>query len=149
MRLESRSEKLYGRPKKERNSDPFPRKEETVLWCFCGIDPGGIRTVWESIPRAGVGALNYSLEFKGGTATNVTFAEEYTLEEIDDKIVPLIEDVTGDKNVQVQKVEGSKQVVFKTQTLDLEKREAFNKVMTGAVRRLPKKRSPVKISAQR
>ena len=35
----------------------------------------------------GVGALNYSLEFKGGTATNVTFAEEYTLEEIDDKIV--------------------------------------------------------------
>ena len=33
-----RSEKLYGRPKKGKKSDQFPRKEETVLWCFCGIE---------------------------------------------------------------------------------------------------------------
>ena len=52
----------------------------------------------------GKGAMNYSLEFKGGTATTVTFDKEYTLDEIDKDIVPLIEDVTGDKNVQVQKV---------------------------------------------
>ena len=73
--------------------------------------------------------LNYSLEFKGGTSTNITFAEDYTLDEIDENIVPLIEKATGDKNVQVQKVEGTKQVIFKTQTLNLEKREAFHKAM--------------------
>ena len=55
--------------------------------------------------------------------------KDYTLEEIDQNIVPLIEDAVGDKNVQVQKVQDSNQVIFKTQTLNLEKREAFNKVM--------------------
>ena len=41
----------------------------------------------------------------------------------------MIEDATGDKNVQVQKVQNSDQVIFKTQTLDLSKREAFNSMM--------------------
>lgn len=77
----------------------------------------------------GKGVMNYSLEFMGGTSTSVTFDKEYTLEEIDQNIVPLIEDATGDNNVQVQKVEGTNQVIFKTQTLDLDKRDAFNKAM--------------------
>lgn len=124
-----RSEKLYGRPKKERKAINFLGKKKLFFGVSAVLILAGFVLMGVNSAR-GVGALNYSLEFKGGTATNVTFAEEYTLEEIDDKIVPLIEDVTGDKNVQVQKVEGSKQVVFKTQTLDLEKREAFNKVMT-------------------
>lgn len=124
-----RSEKLYGRPKKERKAIHFLGKKKLFFGVSAALILAGFVLMGVNSAR-GVGALNYSLEFKGGTATNVTFAEEYTLEEIDDKIVPLIEDVTGDKNVQVQKVEGSKQVVFKTQTLDLEKREAFNKVMT-------------------
>ena len=76
-------------------------------------------------------ALNYSMEFKGGTSTTVTFDKEYTLEEIDSQIVPKLEDVTGDKNVQVQKVEGTNQVIFKTQTLSLDTREAFNEVMVN------------------
>ncbi len=79
----------------------------------------------------GKGVMNYSLEFKGGTSTSVTFDKEYTLEEIDQEIVPEIEYVTGDNNVQVQKVEGTNQVIFKTQTLDLNKREAFNTAMTS------------------
>ena len=124
-----RSEKLYGRPKKERKAINFLGKKKLFFGVSAALILAGFVLMGVNSAR-GVGALNYSLEFKGGTATNVTFAEEYTLEEIDDKIVSLIEDVTGDKNVQVQKVEGSKQVVFKTQTLDLEKREAFNKVMT-------------------
>ena len=43
----------------------------------------------------------------------------------------MIEEATGDKNVQVQKIEGTTQVTFKTQVLDVERREAFNAVMTG------------------
>ena len=77
----------------------------------------------------GIGAFNYSLDFKGGTASTVTFNENYTLDEIDETIVPLISEAVGDNNVQVQKVEGSNEVIFKTQILDLEKREAFVKVM--------------------
>lgn len=77
----------------------------------------------------GKGAFNYGLDFKGGTSTNVTFEKEYTLKEVDSEIIPVIEKVTGDKNVQQEIVKGSKQIIFKTQTLDLKTREALNKAL--------------------
>ena len=77
----------------------------------------------------GNGALNYSLEFKGGTATTVEFDKDYSIKEIDSEIVPVVEKTTGDKNVQTQKVKGSNQVIIKTQTLDLTGREELNKAL--------------------
>ena len=77
----------------------------------------------------GNGAFAYSLEFEGGTSTNVTFNEDYSIEEIDEKIVPIVEEVTGDHNVQTQKVAGTNQVVIKTVTLELDQREALNQAM--------------------
>ena len=44
-------------------------------------------------------------------------------------MIPDLEKVTDDPNIQVQTVANSNQVIFKTQTLDLEKREAFAKYM--------------------
>ncbi len=124
-----RSEKVYGRMLKERKPINFLGKKKVFFAISAALILIGF--VFMGINSAqGKGALNYSLEFKGGTSTNVTFAQDYTLEKIDRDIVPLIEDVTGDKNVQVQKVADSNQVIFKTQTLDLEKREAFAKVMS-------------------
>ena len=77
----------------------------------------------------GKGAFAYSLEFEGGTSNNVTFDKDYSIEEIDSEIVPVIEEVTGDHNVQTQKVAGTKQVIIKTVTLDLKEREALNQAM--------------------
>ncbi len=74
-------------------------------------------------------ALNYSLDFVGGTSTSVTFKEDYSLNEINDQIVPDFEQVTGDANVQVQKVAGGNQVIFKTRTLDMEEREELNNLL--------------------
>ncbi|MCH5256962.1 MAG: protein translocase subunit SecD [Lachnospiraceae bacterium] len=73
--------------------------------------------------------LNYSLEFVGGTSTTVTLNEDMSIEEIDADIVPLIEDITGDGNVQVTKVAGSNQIIIKTRTLNVEEREEFTDVM--------------------
>ena len=75
------------------------------------------------------GSLNYSLEFKGGTSTNVTFDKAYTLKEIDETIITDLEKVTDDPNIQVQTVANSNQVILRHRTLDLEKREAFAKYM--------------------
>ena len=72
-------------------------------------------------------ALNYSLEFKGGTATTVTFNESYTLDEINSQMVPLIESTTGSA-VQIQTVQGSNEVIFKTNSLDVDQRQALNQV---------------------
>ena len=70
--------------------------------------------------------LNYSLDFVGGTSTTVTFNEDYSIAEIDQKIVPVVEKVTNDPNVQTQKIEGGNQVVIKTRSLELSEREALN-----------------------
>lgn len=70
--------------------------------------------------------LNYSLEFKGGTSTNITFNEDMSIEEIDAKVIPVITEVTGDGNVQAQKVSGSNEVIVKTRTLSVDERELLN-----------------------
>ena len=72
-------------------------------------------------------ALNYSLEFRGGTATTVTFDKSYTLEEINSEMVPLIESTTGSA-VQIQTVQGSNEVIFKTGSLDVDQRQALNQM---------------------
>ena len=69
-------------------------------------------------------ALNFSLDFKGGTAVTVTFDHAMTLEEANRDVVPLIEEITGSA-VQVQTVQESHQVIFKMDTLDDEKNEAI------------------------
>ncbi|PLT54314.1 protein translocase subunit SecD [Mediterraneibacter gnavus] len=123
-----RNTKLYGRIKEERAPIDFLGKRKIFFavsvaviligFVFMGVNAG-----------TGKGALNYSLEFKGGTSTNVTFDKAYTLKEIDETMIPDLEKVTDDPNIQVQIVANSNQVIFKTQTLDLEKREAFAKYM--------------------
>ncbi len=73
--------------------------------------------------------LNFGLDFKGGTATNITFNEDLSIEEIDSLVVPMIEDVIGGGGVVPQKVEGTKEVIIKTRTLELEEREEMNQVL--------------------
>ncbi len=123
-----KDQKFYGKVRPERSPINFLAKKKvffaiSIAAMLIGLGFGIFNH------SQGKGAMNYSLEFKGGTATTVTFDKEYSLDEIDKDIVPLIEDVTGDKNVQVQKVQNSDQVIFKTQTLDLSKRETFNSMM--------------------
>ena len=75
-------------------------------------------------------ALNYSLEFSGGTSTNVTFNEDMDIKTIDSEVTPVVEEVTGDKNVQPTKVVGTNQVIIKTRSLNLDEREALNKAVS-------------------
>jgi len=72
---------------------------------------------------AGTGkdALNLSLEFKGGTAVTVEFNEAMDLETVNAKVAPIFEDVTKSA-VQIQTVQGSNEVIFKTNALDSETR---------------------------
>ncbi len=67
-------------------------------------------------------ALNYSLEFLGGTATTVDFGKDYELAELDNEVKPVVMEVTGDANVNMQKVVGSTQVIIKTRTLNVQER---------------------------
>lgn len=111
--------KLYGMGKKK---TPFAFVEKrraffaiSIALVLAGFVGMGIYQV-----RQG-SALNYSLDFVGGTATNVSFNEDKSLEDIEKNVIPVFTKVTGDSNVQIQKVAGSNEVIFKTSVLDTEK----------------------------
>lgn len=123
------SEKLYYRPrKKERTTIPFLAKRKLFIGISLAVIIAGVAFMGVNASR-GKGAFAYSLEFQGGTSTNVTFNKDYSIDEIDKEIVPILEEVTGDANVQTQKVAGTNQVIIKTVTLDLAKREALNQAL--------------------
>lgn len=123
-----RSEKLYYRPNKECTPINFLSKKAVCFGISTAVIIAGFVFMGVNSSR-GQGAFEYSLEFEGGTSTTVPFEKDYTIEEIDKEIVPVVEKVTGDNNVQTQKVAGGKQVIIKTKTLELAKREELNKTL--------------------
>jgi len=123
-----RKEKLYAkRLKKRRVLDYVGNRMKFFAFSTAVILIGFVTMTVNG--AGGRGALNYSLEFVGGTATNVTFNEDFSLSEIDSQIVPLIADITGEAMVIVQKVEGTYEVIFRTSVLNLEERMQFSDLM--------------------
>ncbi len=68
-------------------------------------------------------ALNYSLDFKGGTSTSVTFNENYTINQLNDEVKPIVAEVTQDNDIQMTPVQNSNEVNIKTRELTQEERE--------------------------
>ena len=122
------SEKLYYRPKKERKPFDFVAKRKIFYPIAAAVIIAGF-VVMGAGSASGRGAFAYSLEFEGGTSTTVEFDKDYSIDELDEKVVPVVEEITGDKNVQTQKVAGGNQVIIKTKTLDLDTREKLNQAM--------------------
>lgn len=73
--------------------------------------------------------LNYGMDFTGGTSTNITFNEDMSLEDISAKVVPVVSEITGDADVQTQKVAGTNEVIIKTKTLNVDQRQAMEDSM--------------------
>ncbi len=122
-----RDEKFYGKAKDRKVVDFVGKKHIfftiSLLMVLCGPVFMGIHSQTEGQ------ALNYSLEFSGGTSTTVTFNEDMDIETIDAKVTPLVEEITGDSNVQPTKVVGTNQVVIKTRSLNLDEREEMNQML--------------------
>ncbi len=123
-----KNEKLYGRAK-EKKTINFVGKRAIfftipVVVIASGLICMGVRA------GAGDGALNYGLDFVGGTSTTADFGKEYTIEQIESEIVPKVAEITGDNNIQTNRVEGTNQITIKTRTLGLEERDAFETMLT-------------------
>lgn len=119
-----RDEKFYGRSKVKNTINFTSKKKIFFIVSILLILSGPVAMLVNS--QAGNKALNYSLDFSGGTATTVTFNENMDIKQIDSEVTPLVEEITGDKNVQPTKVVGTNQVVIKTRSLDLDERQALN-----------------------
>lgn len=124
-----KSEKLYGVGKEHKTLDILSKKGLCFSIAAVLILSG---FVMMGVNKASTGqALNYSLDFKGGTATTVVFNEAMTLERTNSEVVPLIEDIT-ESSVQIQTVQDSNEVIFKTNSLNMEQREALNQMFADS-----------------
>ena len=113
------SKKLYGIGK-SRNPIDFVQKRKAFFAVSIALVLSGFVAMGIFHVRQG-NALNYSLDFVGGTSTSVSFNEDMSLEEIESSVIPVFTEITGDNNVQIQKVAGSNEVIFKSVVLDTDK----------------------------
>ncbi len=121
--------KFYGIAK-ERKAIDFVSKKKVFFGVSIALVLAGF--VFMGVNKVQTGnILNFGLEFIGGTSTNVTFNEDMSLADIDANVVPVIEAVTGDGNVQTQKIDGTNEVIFKTRSLSVEEREVFKNEMVN------------------
>lgn len=116
-----RDEKYYGKAKQVKAINFVGRRKLFFLISLVLILSGPAAMLMHNAKDGKV--LNYSLEFMGGTSTTVTFNEDYSIEELEAEVKPVVQKVTGDANIQMQKVTGSNQVIIKTRELSVDERE--------------------------
>lgn len=120
-----RKKKWYGVGKTRKTID-FLGKKKLFFGLSLGVIAAGFIVLGVNKVTTG-DMLNFSLEFKGGTATTVNFTESMSLEEVNAEVLPLVEDVTGGA-VQIQTVQDSSEVIFKSASLNVDQREALNQM---------------------
>lgn len=125
--LFARDKKYYGENKERKIIDFLGKRKLFFVISIVLILVGPVCMLINN--ARGEGILNFSLEFKGGTSTNVTFNEDMSIADIDANVKPVVQEVTGDADIQTQKVAGSNQVIIKTRTLDLDERNELNDKM--------------------
>ncbi len=116
--------KWYGKAKERKTFDFVGKRKIFFIISLIAILLAPIGMIFNHATTGK--SLNFSLEFLGGTSTTVTFDEEMSLEDLETEVKPVVEEVTGDNDIQFQKVVGSNQVIIKTRTLTNTERESFD-----------------------
>ena len=120
------SEKWYGVGKEHKALD-FVGKRWVYFAISLVLILGGF--VMMGVNKAQTGnPLNLSLDFVGGTSMTVTFNEQKSLSELETDVIPEMEKIAGSA-VQPQPVQNSTDVVFKTNALDVTKRDAIEEML--------------------
>lgn len=117
-------EKFYGKQKK-RKVFPFVQKAKFFYIISAVVIIAGFAGMGLNHSK-GSGAMNYSLDFTGGTSMNVTFNEMIDVTGSDGaQLLKDITDTIGTGDVQLQNVKETNDIVIKTQVLDKDQRSAL------------------------
>lgn len=119
-------EKFYGIQKKTKTI-PFTKNFPKFAAFSIVLIAIGIGALFVNKNQIGE-ILNYGLDFKGGTATEVTFTGDLPS---NDEMAKTVEDATGCK-AEISEVKGANALLVKTTELDLSKREALQTALNEA-----------------
>ena len=125
-----RDEKFYGKQKERKTIDFLGKRKLffTISVILILLVPVGMGVFHAKDGKA----LNYSLEFMGGTSTNVTFNDDMSIDDLDSQVKPVVQEVTGDANIQISKVADSNAVIIKTRSLTLDERQELNQKLVDS-----------------
>ncbi|MDE6434094.1 MAG: protein translocase subunit SecD [Lachnospiraceae bacterium] len=121
--------KLYGKKKDAKVRDYVKFSRIAYVISFVIIAAGLI-----ALPifkgKAGT-ALNFSMEFTGGTSMTVDFGEHYDLDRAEEELLPVVAEAAevSDSEITVQNVKESNQIVFKSSGLSNAQREAVEEAL--------------------
>lgn len=122
-----KDEKFYGRTKERKTVDFLGKKAIFFAISIIVIVAGFIGMAVHK--GMGTGALNYGIDFAGGTSMTVDFGKDYTIEEIESDIIPLVAEIIGDNNIAANRVEGTTQITIKTRTLTSDERTQVDEML--------------------
>ena len=125
-----KDEKYYGKAKTRKSINFVGKWHVTFAIALVVLLSGPVAMGINS--AAGNGILNLSMDFRGGTSTSVTFNEDLSIAQLDADVKPLFQNVTGDAEIQTQKVAGTNDVYIKTRVLSLDEREQVSKALQDA-----------------
>ena len=125
-----KDEKYYGKAKTRKAINFVGKWHVTFAIALVVLLSGPVAMGINS--AAGNGILNLSMDFRGGTSTSVTFNEDLSIAQLDADVKPLFQNVTGDAEIQTQKVAGTNDVYIKTRVLSLDEREQVSKALQNA-----------------
>ena len=120
-------EKYYGTHKDRKPIDFLKRKVLFFAISIIVLVAGVASMVINN--AQGNGIFNYNVEFKGGTTTTVEFAKDYSIDDFNGTIKPVIADIIGSSDIQGQKIDNSNSYEIKTQVISTAKRDEFQNAL--------------------
>ena len=122
-----RDEKFYGRARTRQTIDFMKNRVVFFIISLVVIVAGFVGMI--GYGASGQHALNFSLEFMGGTSISADFGKDYTVEEVEKTVVPEVAAVINDNAIQASTVKGSNVVTIKTKTLTQDQREEVGNML--------------------
>ena len=121
--------KFYGKAK-ERKPLPIVEHRKAYFSISCLVIVAGIVGMIVFGTTTGK-PLNYSIDFMGGSTTTADFGKVYTIDEIEQTIVPEVKQITGDNDVHANPVSGTTEITIRTRTLTDEERSELDQLLAS------------------
>ena len=119
---------MYGRQKEFKQFPFVKHTKKFFIFSAIVISIGIVALIHNKVTIGN--ALNYGLDFEGGTLTEVTFNEKLSAD-INADLTKVVSDIIGDPQVEIVQVKDSNAVIIKTKELTLDQRTKISEKLVA------------------